>query len=176
MNIRAAVETEAPILSSLAMRAKAHWGYSADTLERWRSELAVSATDVRDGPTFVAVVGAVVAGFYSLRPSGASWELDHLWVLPEFMHQGIGRALLSHALGTAARGGASEITVDADPNAESFYLECGALRRGEVPAPIGGQPNRVRPQLAFVQPNSALETDAIAGDAALSQRAAQLGR
>jgi molybdenum cofactor cytidylyltransferase len=159
MNIRAAVEAEAPALSSLAMRAKAHWGYSAGTLERWRAELAVSATDVRDRPTFVALVGAVVAGFYSLRPSRASWELDNLWVLPEFMHQGIGRALLTHALETAARGGASEITIDADPNAEPFYLECGALRRGEVPAPIHGQPGRIRPQLAFVQPSNALETD-----------------
>jgi GNAT superfamily N-acetyltransferase len=157
MNIRAAVETEAPDLSSLAMRAKAHWGYSADMLQRWRAELAISSTDVRERPTFVAVVGGVVAGFYSLRPSLASWELDNLWVLPEFIHQGVGRALLSHALETAARGGASEITVDADPNAESFYRACGATRRGEVPAPISGQPRRVRPQLAFVQPNNSLE-------------------
>jgi len=29
MNIRPAVETEAQLLSALAMRAKAHWGYSA---------------------------------------------------------------------------------------------------------------------------------------------------
>ena len=91
-------------------------------------------------------------GFYSLRPSQSAWELDNLWVLPKFMHQGIGRALLAHALATAARGGASEITVDADPNAESFYLECGAIKRGEIPAPIAGQPKRVRPQLVFVQP------------------------
>jgi molybdenum cofactor cytidylyltransferase len=75
------------------------------------------------------------------------------------MHRGIGRALLAHALATAARGGAAEVIVDADPNAESFYLECGAIRRGEVAAPIAGQPNRVRPQLAFVQPNKALEAD-----------------
>ena len=157
MNIRPAVEHEAAALSALAMRAKAHWGYSAETLERWRAELSVSPTNVREGPTFVAMVGAEVAGFYSLRPSRPSWELDNLWVLPVFMHQGIGRALLSHALETAARGGASEVTVDADPNAESFYLESGAVRRGEVAAPIDGQPERVRPQLAFVQPNNELE-------------------
>jgi len=42
------------------------------------------------------------------------------------------------------------VTVDADPNAESFYLACGADRCGEVPAPIRGEPGRVRPQLAFV--------------------------
>jgi ribosomal protein S18 acetylase RimI-like enzyme len=157
MNIRPAVESEAAVLSDLVMFAKSHWGYSAETLEQWRPELAVSPTNIRERPTFVAAVGTEIAGFYSLRPSRAAWELDNLWVLPEFMHQGIGRALLTHALATAARGGASEITIDADPNAESFYLECGAIRRGDVPAPIPGQPKRVRPQLAFVQPNKSLE-------------------
>jgi len=69
--------------------------------------------------------------------------------LPQFMDRGIGRALVAHALETALRGGASSVTVDADPNAESFYLTCGAERCGEVPAPIPEQPERVRPQLAF---------------------------
>jgi ribosomal protein S18 acetylase RimI-like enzyme len=149
MNIRPAAETEAQVLSSLAMRAKAHWGYSAEALESWRAELAVSPQSILAKPTFVAMVGIEVAGFYSLSPLGLSWELDHLWVLPRFMRLGVGRALLSHALGTAARGGATEVTVDADPNAEPFYLECGAIRRGAVPAPLPGQPGRARPQLAF---------------------------
>jgi GNAT superfamily N-acetyltransferase len=152
LSIRRAVEAQAPVLSALVMRAKAHWGYSDGQLERWRPELTLSPTDVRDRPTFIAMADAEVAGFYSLRPSPAAWELDNLWVRPELMHRGIGRALLAHALATAVRGGASEVTVDADPNAESFYLECGAVRRGEVAAPIPGQLERVRPQLAFVQP------------------------
>jgi predicted N-acetyltransferase YhbS len=97
----------------------------------------------------VAAVGDEIAGFYSLVPSNHSWKLNHLWVLPQFMDRGIGRALVAHALETAVRGGASCVTVDADPNAESFYLACGADRCGEVPAPIPGQPGRVRPQLAF---------------------------
>jgi ribosomal protein S18 acetylase RimI-like enzyme len=159
MNVRPAVESEAQLLSSLVMRAKAHWGYAAEALEAWRPELALSASSIRERPTSVAMVGSEVAGFYSLRPARGSWELDNLWVAPELMHQGIGRALLSHALATAVRGGANEVTVDADPNAESFYLACGATRLGEVPAPISGQPERVRPQLAFMQPNNALETD-----------------
>lgn len=149
MNIRPAAESEAPLLSALAMRAKAHWGYPAEALEAWRCELAVSPEYIQAKPTFVAVDGDDVVGFYSLSPSQRSWELDNLWVSPQFMHQGVGRALLSHALNTATRGGAREVTVDADPNAERFYLACGAVRRGEVPAPIPGQPGRVRPQLAF---------------------------
>lgn len=149
MNIRPAVEAEAGFLSALVMRAKAHWGYSAQTLEAWCSELAVSPEDIRARPTVVAASGDVVVGFYSLSPSDTAWELDNLWVSPQSMHRGVGRTLLSHALEAAALGGAAEVIVDADPNAEQFYLECGAVHRGQVPAPTPGQPRRVRPQLAL---------------------------
>src|SRR5205814_4167986 len=94
--IREAVESEAELLSALAMRAKAHWGYSDEVLEGWRAELAVSPQRIRARPTFVAMVGIEVAGVYSLSPLGRSWELDHLWVLPRFIHLAVGRALLSH--------------------------------------------------------------------------------
>src|SRR5881409_2783348 len=57
MNIRLAVEAEAQLLSALAMRAKAHWGYPAEALEGWRAELAVSPQGIRAKPTFVAMVG-----------------------------------------------------------------------------------------------------------------------
>ena len=149
MNIRPAQEHEAEALSALALKAKAYWGYSADTIESWRQDLSVSSDTITSRPTFVAAVGDEIAGFYSLVPSTQSWKLDHLWVLPQFMDRGIGRALVVHALETAVRGGAPCVTIDADPNAESFYLTCGADRCGEVPAPIPGQPKRVRPQFAF---------------------------
>jgi GNAT superfamily N-acetyltransferase len=149
MNIRAAVEADAAHLSALALRAKAQWGYAPEVLEAWRSELAITPDTIRSKPTFVAVLEEKIAGFYSLLPSQTSWELAHLWVSPESMHRGIGRALLTHAVETARRGGAFEVTVDADPNAEPFYVQSGAIRRGVVAAPIPGQPQRVRPLFAF---------------------------
>ena len=149
MNIRPAQGHEAEALSALALKAKASWGYAADTIELWKQDLSISTDAITSRPTFVAAVGDELVGFYSLLPSNHSWKLDHLWVLPQFMDRGIGRALVAHALETAARGRASVVTVDADPNAESFYLACGADRCGEVPAPIPGQPERVRPQLAL---------------------------
>ena len=149
MNIRPAQGHEAKALTAIALEAKAFWGYPADTLESWKQELTVSTQTITSRPTFVAVIGDEIVGFYSLSPSHHSWKLDHLWVLPQLMDRGIGGALVADALETAARGGASSVTVDADPNAESFYLACGAARYGEVPAPIPGEPGRVRPQLAF---------------------------
>ena len=147
--LRAARESEAAFLSALILRSKAHWGYSAGTMEGWRTLLKITAEEIRERPTFAAEVDGEIAGFYSLRPSKPAWDLDNLWVLPEFMRRGIGRCLLAHALETAARGGALEVTVDSEPKAEPFYLHAGAVRRGEIAAPIAGEPGRVRPQLAF---------------------------
>jgi len=90
-----------------------------------------------------------VAGFYLVVPREPSWELEHLWVAPQFARRGIGRALLAHAVSTARACGASAVLIDADPNAEAFYLACGAARVGTVAAPIANDRARVRPQLAL---------------------------
>jgi len=152
VKIRKAAASEAEALSALALEAKAHWGYSREAIDSWREQLRISSENVEAKPTYVGAIDGVIVGFCSLAPSGHAWELDNLWVAPQVMRRGVGRALLDHALEVAFRGGASSVTVDADPNAEWFYLACGAMRCGEVPAPIPGQPDRVRPQLVFDRP------------------------
>jgi molybdenum cofactor cytidylyltransferase len=147
MRIRRARESEASALSALAVLSKQYWGYSPQVIERWRPALAVSAQDIASCPTFAAEVEDRVVGFYLLAPKPRTWELDHLWVLPEFARRGIGRALLAHAAGSARLAGVSTILIDADPNAESFYVACGAVRQGVIAAPITDDPARIRPQL-----------------------------
>jgi len=133
VRIRRARAFEAAALSSLAREAKQHWGYGSEDMERWHEQLVVNPDDV--------------VGFYLLVPKSTCWELDHLWVAPRVQRRGIGRALLAHAVDTAHRGGATSIIVDADPNAEPFYIACGAIRQGVVAAPIPTDPGRIRPQL-----------------------------
>jgi GNAT superfamily N-acetyltransferase len=163
MHIRRAVAQDAEELSALALRSKAYWGYADEQLETWRSSLEVSGQSVLAHPTFVGEIDGYIVGFYSLVPSAAAWELDNLWVAPEHMNHGVGRALVADAVRTAAAGGAGSIMIDADPNAEPFYLTCGAKRIGEVAAPIAGQPSRVRPQLTLstTRSNSSFEAHAL---------------
>ena len=149
MQIRRALETEADDLSSLAIVAKRYWGYSDDQINVWRPDLNIAAKPISAQPTFAGTLDGQTVGFYSLVPSHPAWELGHLWVLPSFMKRGYGRALLAHAMQTAANGGATAINIDADPYAEAFYLACGAKRIGMVAAPIAEQPNRARPQLVL---------------------------
>jgi GNAT superfamily N-acetyltransferase len=71
--------------------------------------------------------------------------LEHVWVDPSCHGQGVGRALVEHAT-NEARG---VIAVVADPNAERFYIKLGAVRVGDVNAPMPGAPSRKLPLLEF---------------------------
>jgi GNAT superfamily N-acetyltransferase len=77
-------------------------------------------------------------GFYALVGEGSQIELEHLWVLPEHMSAGIGRALFAHAVRRAASLNADLLEIESDPNAEGFYRRMGAIRVGEINYSIDG--------------------------------------
>ena len=56
MRIRKATSTDAPALSALALRSKAHWGYSAELLSLWSEELEISADFIHQNPGCLEVV------------------------------------------------------------------------------------------------------------------------
>ncbi len=88
-----------------------------------------------------------ILGFYALMGRGPRVQLEHLWIDPEHMGKGIGRSLLGDALVEAAKLDAQLIRIESDPNAEPFYMRMGAIRVGEMPAPMVGAPNRALPLL-----------------------------
>ncbi|MFN8822688.1 MAG: GNAT family N-acetyltransferase [Betaproteobacteria bacterium] len=147
IRFRAARQDEADALTEIVMSAKASWGYAPDQLEAWRPSLAVTRSQIQRQPVFVAEVARRTVGFYSLRVTADGCELDNCWIVPGQMRRGYGRALLAHAVDSARARGAAAIRIDADPNAEPFYLACGAITVGRLPAPIPGLPSRCRPQM-----------------------------
>jgi GNAT superfamily N-acetyltransferase len=149
VRIRDATASEAASLSRIALESKAHWGYSEDQLRSWRADLAVSPDSIERCPTFVAEAGGVPAGFCQVALGAAEVSLEHLWVRPDFIGHGVGRALLTRALECAREAGFDRLTVDADPNAEPFYAAFGAVRTGTTPAPTDTHPGRFRPTLAI---------------------------
>lgn len=147
IQFRKAEASDAPALSELALRSKAFWGYAPAQLEAWRADLTLSPLWISLHPTYVAEIGGQTAGFFALLAEHGSWKLEHLWVAPEAMGQGVGRSMLAHAVIIAKQVGARELIIDSDPNAEGFYRACGAVRIGSLPAPIEGAPQREIPAL-----------------------------
>jgi len=52
-------------------------------------------------------------------------ELGAIFVLPQFMGQGIGKKMVTHLEHLARKAGLTEIHLEATLNAESFYRSCG---------------------------------------------------
>ena len=146
-SIRPARAGEAGLLSDLALRSKAHWGYDADFLEACREELTLSADYIRGAPVFVLEEDGRVVGFYGFREQGTELELLYLFVEPAAIGGGHGKRLWEHAVGTAARLGFQRITIESDPYAEAFYLSMGARKVGNVHSSL--LPGRTLPLLEF---------------------------
>lgn len=116
-------------------------------MARCRDVLTVDEEYLRTNRVFVAEMGGALAGFGSLAPRGPDLELDLLFVEPDRIGDGVGRALLDHALAAAASAGHRRLVVESDPNAEAFYLRCGGRRIGTVASTV--EAGRELPLLEF---------------------------
>lgn len=134
--LRAARPDEAASLTELGMRSKAHWGYDDAFMAACREEMTLPAAEVVARRTEVAEDPATgrVLGFATLEGAAPHGALGMLFVDPDAMGRGAGRLLYEHAVTTAARLGFTRLSIDADPNAESFYLAMGAVTVGRVPS------------------------------------------
>jgi len=137
LSIRAATIDDAEALSELAIRSKGYWGYSPEFLDACRGELSVDAGRIGKPGFFccVAVRDEQRAGYFTLtRQSSEDYELDALFVEPEFIGKGIGHALLSHAIEQLRSVGAKRLSIQGDPNAHDFYVSHGAIQTGTRPS------------------------------------------
>ena len=155
MEIVRAKASDADALTWIALAAKGYWGYPEEWIEQWREDLTVSAGFIRRNEVYVAVFGEKAVAFYALVEEDHAPVLEHLWVSPEWIGSGVGRALFGHAVRKAASLGATVMEIEAEPNAEGFYLRMGARRAGERVSEIDGQ-ERVLPLMVVSVPGEAL--------------------
>ena len=139
MEIRRASPGDADPLTRIAFAAKRYWGYPERWIEQWSESLTITPDFVRRNEVYAAVVEGEMVGFYALVGEGREIGLEHLWVLPEFIGTGVGRALFDHAVRRAVSMNAEVLSIESDPNAEGFYRRMGARRVGEISYPIDGQ-------------------------------------
>lgn len=153
VTIRPARPEEAAALSALSLRSKAHWGYDAEFMARCVAVLTVDPLAIAEGRIFVAADGEDralgVAGIEARDEAGVC-EVERLFVAPEAMGGGIGRALFERLVAWMKQHGYTRLMILSDPQAEAFYRRCGALRLGM--APSDAIPGRALPRLAYTLP------------------------
>ena len=155
LRIREAFPEEANLLSCLALRSKAHWGYSEVFLDACRSELTVDASRLGTDSyqCFAALDGDSIVGFYTLEsmPAGA-YELEALFVEPEHIGGGVGRLLIQDAVRRLSERGVERLIIQGDPHATEFYVAAGARQVGTRES--GSVPGRELPLFEIEIANS----------------------
>jgi ribosomal protein S18 acetylase RimI-like enzyme len=134
MRIRDSLPGEADALDALRRRATDVWATYREELARFPEALAVPRDWVDEGRIRVAVddddrpIGFAVA---------LADQLDGLFVDPETMQRGIGRALVEDASEHARRDGFGVLCVTANENAVAFYERVGFVKVGTGPTRFG---------------------------------------
>jgi len=134
---------DAATLTNIAFAAKRYWGYPERWIESWHDSLTVQPDFITTHETYSAVVENRTVGFYALGCKGDRLDLQHLWVLPDAMGQGVGRSLFAHALERVRVLGFGLLEIESDPNADGFYQRMGARRIGTRVTTWEGQPREL---------------------------------
>jgi N-acetylglutamate synthase-like GNAT family acetyltransferase len=150
--IRRARPDEASVLTEIAHAAKRHWGYPEKWIQQWQADLTITPQFIDDNEMYVAIKDGRIAGCGALCCDESVAELEHMWIRPEHIGAGIGRALFNYIMKRASNLSLPVLELSADPNAEGFYERMGATRIGEVRSEIDGQA-RVLPRM-MINPRS----------------------
>jgi GNAT superfamily N-acetyltransferase len=147
LTIRAPTSNELPGLSELCFRSKAVWGYDEKFMEACRGELSFEPHDLELTPIAVAELNGKPIGVAQVKVADGEADLLKLFVEPSALRSGTGKALLVWATDVAKKLGATQLTIDADPDAAPFYRRMGAYDVGQ--APSGSVPGRMLPKLVM---------------------------
>ena len=147
-NVRRAHSKEARILSDIAYRSKAFWGYDPEYMELAKKELSISEENILNNWIFLIEAENMIRGFYELRKnSKQEAELFWLFVDPTSIGTGYGKTLMKHAIQLAMNNNFNHIKIKSDPNAESFYNGFGAVVVGESLSTV--RPNMKLPVMSL---------------------------
>lgn len=135
---------DAGLLTQIAISAKRHWNYPDAWMQIWLPSLTMTPEYIGTHEVWMAIVNKHPVGYYSFDENEEGFWLDNLWISPDHMGQGIGKALFEHALERCKKHGVSVLKIEADPNAQSFYERMGAQKVAEHQTQVAGE-QRVLP-------------------------------
>jgi GNAT superfamily N-acetyltransferase len=128
-------------LHTVSVRTLCSAHYAADVIEGWLVNRAPAdyLRPIERGDLFVAERDGRVVGFGEAAPG----RVIAVYVDPAAVRQGVGRAILRHAIGKARGDGHGPVRLEATLNARAFYAREGfhelarfAIRRNHVDVPV----------------------------------------
>ena len=138
-------------INHLLRLSKGHWGYSSEFLDRFMQGFSLTVQYIQEQDIKLFYINSRIAGFFNfIINKDNMFELDNFFLHPDYIGQGIGRALWNSCCQLAEKCHYTEFVIWSDPNAEPFYLKMGCKKIGVRVSPT--LPNRYPPVLKFKLP------------------------
>ena len=143
--VRDAVPGEAAPLAELQRRASSVWESDRALLAARPDLIQPPHEAIAEGRVRVAAgTGGELLGFVVVVRGATVLEIDDLFVEPEAMGRGIGRALVEDAVAAAAASGAEALEATINDNALGFYERVGFVTVGQAQTLLGPAPRMRR--------------------------------
>ena len=148
--IQKAEKKDETLLTKIAFKAKKHWNYPKYYYQIWKDELTITKDYIFQNIVFKAQFENEIIGFYSIVENKDDfWSgevfvqkgywLEHIFVLPEYHHKGIGKLLIDHAEQVAKERRIERLLIFVDPYARGFYDKVGATFLTDSKSSIPGR-------------------------------------
>jgi GNAT superfamily N-acetyltransferase len=139
VRIRTAVPDDLPAVRGLFRRSSLSNEGDRAALLANPEALVLDEDNVAEGRTRVAVAAdGTILGFATvLLVEDSTFELEDLFVDPDWMRQGIATRLVSDLIAQARNRKITRITVTANPHAHGFYRSAGFAHLRDVETPFG---------------------------------------
>jgi len=135
--VRQGVPADLPALTNVFVRASLSNRGDREALLAHPEALVMEPDGVAEGRTRVATQTDDIVGFATTVLLDGALDLQDLFVDPDWMRHGIGRALVRDTADIARRRGIESVVVTANPHAMAFYEAVGFVPDGEVETLFG---------------------------------------
>ncbi|WP_069997857.1 GNAT family N-acetyltransferase [Cellulosilyticum sp. I15G10I2] len=123
---------DALILTKIAIRSEAYWGYNFQFMKKFKSVYKISEDYIEKNSTYIIIDKDIIVGFYGLLINEREISLEYLFIEPQYIGKGYGKMLWNHMISECKVLNIKEFALVTSQQAKEFYIKLGAKTCGEV--------------------------------------------
>lgn len=148
--LRFATEDQSDLLSELAYRSEAYWGYDEAYMNRFRLFYNVGKDFISHNTVCVLEGGSDIIGFFGLSEKTEEWQLEYFYITASHIGKGFGCRLWNMLIQKCREMDISCFEFVTSPQAVPFYEKMGAETIGYVESLL--MRGRMIPKLRYAIP------------------------
>lgn len=126
------------VVNLLQRQSKQYWGYSDDFMSEFMELYKFTTKQLEEMEMYLMQVNNKISGMYGFKINNKKeLQLDNFFMHPDYIGQGLGKIMWEQCIKTALNYNKQEFIIEADPNAEKFYVKMGCYKTHNIESLIG---------------------------------------